>query len=358
MAKPSAQRQRRIFFDLNHPADFNLFRGLILKLREEGYRVRITARNKDRLHQLLRAEGIPFRGRGSGSRFLAGKYILGAFLIALTFLRVLLFRPGLTISLNSPYLIIASRILRIPSICFNDNDTDLRLHPFIKIATYIFTPSSYPIVFHRLHFRIPIFKEMAYLPDPLRPEQRDGIFLRVTCTDTTHHSRRDALDLPVLRSYIESFSDRFDVFLSSEKVLPEGLNGSVNEPGPEGFHEVLNRCRVFWGNSATMAAEAALLGIPSVYVSAEISSCLRELKDAGLLFHFMPNQLESSLQKAEELMESRRSCGEYCVLANWIRKSKIDMGAFLYWVVTNFPDSVDKLLHDPDWMREIGEPED
>jgi predicted glycosyltransferase len=328
---------------------------LILKLKGEGYRIRVTARNRGRLHQLLQAEGISYNTRGPGSRYYVLKYVLGAFLVLLALARLLVFRPGLSISRSSPYLILASRILRIPSLCFDDNDTDLRLQPWIRLANYIITPATYSRQFHECHFRIPVFKEMAYLPEPRPHEHRKGFFIRISRTDTTHHSRLDTLDLQVLNSYIGSFSDRYDVLLSSEYGIPDVLNGQVTEPGTNDFYGSLNHCRIFWGNSATMAAEAALLGIPAVYVSANISSSLVELKEAGLLFHFTPDRMETSLQHAEALMESRIGCGQYCVVANWIRKSKIDMGAFLYWVVSRFPDSVHKLQHDPDWKREFGE---
>ncbi len=197
-------RQKRIFFDLNHPADFHLFKHLIRRLKEEGYEIRISARKKDRLQELLSDEGITFLSRGAGSHTIAGKYLYGMLLLVLTLWRLIRFRPDLTLSLSSPYLILASRILGIPTICYDDNDTNPRLHPAIKKANCIFTPVSYPFLFHDRHFRIQVFKELAYLPPPADPARREGIFFRLTRTDTIHHSRHAALNLNSIIEHINT----------------------------------------------------------------------------------------------------------------------------------------------------------
>ena len=72
-------------------------------------------------------------------------------------------------------------------------------------------------------------------------------------------------------------------------------------------HEDLSSCKVCWGNSATMAAEAAMMGIPSVFVGAEIFSYLLDLEKAGLVFCFDPDQLEKSMKTANELLSEDKS---------------------------------------------------
>ena len=111
----------------------------------------------------------------------------------------------------------------------------------------------------------------------------------------------------------------------------------------------MNKCRAFWGNSATMASEAALLGIPSIYIVAEISACLKELEKSGLLFHFTPGELRESFQKLDELSDPSSPTEYFQNLRISICETKIDILAFLYAFVTEFPGSAKRLNVDTDW---------
>ena len=136
-------RNKRIFFDLNHPADFHFFKYLFSRLSEQGYTYKIISRDKDCLQDLLINRDITFVSRGTGSHTLIGKYIFAIYILFLTLFILIRFRPELTISLSSPYLIAVSRILGIPSLTYDDTDDNPRLLPLIKKSDYIISPATY-----------------------------------------------------------------------------------------------------------------------------------------------------------------------------------------------------------------------
>jgi predicted glycosyltransferase len=254
--------------------------------------------------------------------------------------QLLRFKPGLTMSLSSPYLVLLSRFLRISSITFDDTDYNPRLLPIIRLSKYLFSPASYPHQFHAGHFRLPVFKELAYLhPNYFQIKARDPqVFFRITRTDSIHHSRASLLDLDKLRVKISEVRLTHKVLLSSE--LPElEFDKNIQFANPTEIHNDLSRCSAFWGNSATMAAEAAVLGIPSVFVGAEKFAYITELEKYGLLFHFQPEQLDLSIEKLQHLLAGHPLPDYFMEMRNQLLSEKIDMTSFLIWFVENLPDS-------------------
>ena len=338
MARPRASK--RIFIDLNHPADFHLFKSLIAMLEAGGYELRISARKKDCLQNLLEAEGIQYLGRGRGSNRLGGKYLFGLYLLGLTSLRLMRFRPHITLSLSSPYLILVSRLLGIPTICYDDNDLNPRLQAFLKRASVLISPRNYRYKLNQRHLRLPVMKELAYIRELASPHKRQGIFFRITRTDTVHHSIESVLDQNILVPQIRSWAEREKVILASEEGSLSSEPAEVRQAHLIHFHEDLNSCQAFWGNSATMAAEAALLGLPAIFVSAELTSCLKELVEAGLLHHFLPADLEASFLKLEAclLEQNKETAARRAKKTEAFIAGKRDLNQLLFKLVEDYPN--------------------
>jgi len=330
------QRKSRksALFDLNHPADFHFFKFLFRWMDQEGWEYRILARDKELLHELLDHALIPYASRGKGRKRLLGKYLYALRVLFQLGVLALRFRPVLGLSLSSPYLALTCRILHIPCLTYDDTDLNPRLLPLIRQSSHLLSPASYPHLFHQGHVRVPSFKELAYLhpevfamdrapesnlpseklrapesdlpsdEDLVRPAHpgREAVFIRLTRTDSVHHSSRSRLDLARVLKRIHTLSDSYPLILSSELEVQASPSAKLTLARPLDIHTQLSACRAFWGNSATMAAEAAVLGVPAVFVSAEKFAYISELESYGLLFHFDPSELDASLEKLERLL--------------------------------------------------------
>lgn len=342
------QRKKRVLFDLNHPADFHLFKRLMRQLKESAYSIRVVARDKECLHELLESEGVAFISRGRGSHSLAGKYIYAAWNLAVLLFQLIRFRPGIAMSLSSPYLALLSSITGITCITYDDTDLNPRLLPLIRRSTCILSPATYPHKFHNNHFRLPVFKEMAYLhPTVFQADQESkDVFVRITRTDSVHHSHDSRLELDPLFEKIKLLSQQHPICLSSEVTLDSDHIDAVRRANPLHIHKDLAACRVFWGNSATMAAEAAVLGIPAIFVSAEKFAYISELEAYGLLFYFHPSQLQLSLEKLEQILAGNPSGEEFSEAHTRMLTEKIDITAFMAWLLEKLPDSITLLQKD------------
>ena len=350
MRHPRAHK--RILIDLNHPADFHFFKHLFSHLQSQDYTITVIARDKECLHLLLDEAGIVYTSRGRGKHSLAGKYLYAFRILVQLKTALIRFRPGLTMSLSSPYLVIMSRLLGIPCITFDDTDNNPRLLPLIKKSSYLLSPATYPHQFHKYHFRLPVLKELAYLhPQQFKSdeEERDGLFIRLTRTDSVHHSSASRLDQELVLQKMGKLSRDHPVLLSSESEADLPGTNTIQLADPVRIHRDLAGCSIFWGNSATMAAEAAVLGIPAIFVSAEKFAYITELEAYGLLYHFHPEDLEASFARLDDLLAGDPPAGHFRESRKKLLGEKLDMTAFMCWFVEALPESANLLLAEPEY---------
>ncbi len=345
------QRDKRIFFDLNHPADFHFFKNLFDHLRDNRYVMRIMARDKECLQDLLTDRDIAFVSRGTGHHTLFGKYIFAIYILLYTLFQLIRFRPGLTISLSSPYLITASKILGVPSLTYDDTDDNPRLLPLIKKSDYIISPATYSHKFHKHHFHLQAFKELAYLHPKyfIHEKTGEGVFFRLTRTDSIHHTSESKFEYSNIIEQINRISQDHTCFLSTEIGMTPEFSEKVLMADVVNIHKDLQKCKVFWGNSATMAAEAAVLGIPAIFVGSELFSYIKELGVYGLLFHYHPGNIEASLEKLDELIAGDDDGNQFERARQKLLKEKIDISAFMIWFIENLPESARIMEDDPDY---------
>jgi len=73
------------------------------------------------------------------------------------------------------------------------------------------------------------------------------------------------------------------VHLSSELHLPDDL-APLRYRGPASrIHHLIGHCRLAIGESATMASEAAILGVPAIYAGRDFPCYVRALEAAGMI---------------------------------------------------------------------------
>jgi predicted glycosyltransferase len=346
---------KKVFFDLNHPADFHFFKHLITWMHSKGYVIKIVARDKECLHMLLDDAGISYTSRGSGKHTLAGKYVYAIWILFLLLVELIRFRPSIAMSLSSPYLAVLTRLLGIICITYDDTDDNPRLLPLIRKTRYLLSPSTYPHKFHKGHFHLPTLKELAYLhPEQFKLDTNQaGVFFRITRTDSIHHSSASVLNEETVLKKMHQLSQKYPIVLSSEKDLDFGDDKSIHLADPLLIHRDLANCKLFWGNSATMAAEAVVLGIPAIYVSAEKFAYIHELEDYGLLFHYHPDDLHGSLEKLDSILAGNPPISQFKKAHALLLRDKIDMTTFMIWFIETLPESASILEKDEAYARKF-----
>ena len=64
----------RIFIDIGHPAHVHYFKNFIAAMEKDGHRFRVSARDKEVIHFLLKKYNIAYFNRGKGANSIVGKF--------------------------------------------------------------------------------------------------------------------------------------------------------------------------------------------------------------------------------------------------------------------------------------------
>ncbi|MET0556397.1 MAG: hypothetical protein ABW221_25390 [Vicinamibacteria bacterium] len=309
----------RLLFDINHPVQVHLFRPVIEACRGLGHEVRVIARDKDVTLALLAHFGIACEVLAPTGRGLFGFARELVVREARMTARARRFRPDLIVGTSAH----AARVARVSgarSIVMSDDDADAV--PVFRwlaypLATAIVTPSCLRHEHHgRRHRVYEGYQQLFYLhpqrfrPDPLVRrelglEAGESFGLLRLSALAAHHDRGvRGLSEAAVRGVQERVAGRFRLFVSSEKPLPASLEPLRVRVAPHRMHDVLAAAAFFVGDSQSMTAESAVLGVPAFRLNDFVGriSYLRELEDYGLAFGFRRGEEDALLAALERTL--------------------------------------------------------
>jgi hypothetical protein len=130
------------------------------------------------------------------------------------------------------------------------------------------------------------------------------------------------------------------VHVSSEAPLPAEISPFAFRDRPSQVHDFMKTCKMIVGESATMASEAACLGIPAIFLSHTGRGYTSEQdRKYGLIRHYRLDEWETCLRTmqkwaAEDLYDEWQR-------KRWnMLKDKIDVTSWLVDFLENYPESV------------------
>lgn len=337
-----AQRQR-IAVDITHPAHFHFFKYAIQTWQQQAHDVLILSRDKDLTLRLLDETGLTHHCLSRARRGLAG---LAVEMVAhgLGVYRALRrHRSQVVAAIAGTFMVHAARLLDIPSLVFYDTEnatlSNRITYPF---ATRIFTPRAYRDDLGARQERYDGFQELAYLhphqftPDPahlaaegLSPGE-PFTFVRLVAWDSHHDVGDYGVRDP--RQVVEVLARHGRVLISAESPLPDDLQSYARRGKVGGVHHVLAFARLFFGESATMASEAALLGVPGIFLSTSSRGYTDEMADRyGMVTNFNGAAAiqEKALAAAEAILADPASRQVYQERHRTMMAEQIDVTAFI-----------------------------
>ena len=119
------------------------------------------------------------------------------------------------------------------------------------------------------------------------------------------------------------------------------------------MHHALYFADMFIGDSQTMCAEAAVLGIPALRLNSFVGKLgyLEELEHKyNLTYGFKPNQSEELLSKIKELLSIKDLKKEWSNRKEKLYKEKIDYSELMIWFLKNYPESLRIMKKDPEFQ--------
>ncbi len=297
----------RVLIDIVHPADVLFFKRPIEMLTARGDQIEIVSRRKDVTCDLLDEFGLPHRAisiAGSGLVGLAAE-LVGRDWAMLRAVRR--FRPDVMVGFGGVAISHAGRLTGVPAISFYDSENaKLQTRITWPFIYRLFVPESYtgPTPAGRTT-RLAGTKELSYLhPASFMPDRdraiacgldpdRENFFVRVVSWRANHDLGKAGWSREILSAVVAQLSAIGRVHLSSERPLPEEFE-RLRYRGPiSGVHHLIAHCRLLVGESATMATEAAILGVPAIYCGHDFPGYVRELEREGMLHNIRPDELSS-----------------------------------------------------------------
>lgn len=351
----------KVLIDIGHPAHVHFFKNLIFNLKHDGHEVKITARDKEVSLALLNAYGLEFELRGEMRKGMLKK-AFGLLSIDLKLLKIAKkFRPDLLLGVHNPYVAHVGALMRKPVIIFTDTENvkiaSMLTYPF---ASVIITPVCFRDKINpKKHVTINGFKELAYLhPRYFKPlpeilakagvsENDRPIILRLISWGASHDVDLRGIGKGNEQSFIDALSEYGRVLITSEKPLESGLEKYRIRVSPEHMHSLLSYAQLYIGEGGTMAAEAAILGTPSIHIestgdghaSGELSGNFNELRDRYGLMYFYATQ-DEAMKKAIEILRDPNSKQKWQEKQQHLLSDKIDVTSWLTEFIENYPESM------------------
>lgn len=318
----------KVMITVVHPAWVHQFHTILEKLRARGDEVLMLAVDKDGAQSLLDSYGIPYVlcARGTGRNVAEKGWLFLRLCVEFT-ARALRFGPDILIGRASPMLAVAAWVCRKPHLVYEDTEVSkFSLRICKRLSTKILTPRTFLTDLGARQERVDTYKELFYLhPDVFTPDRqalRDAgfnpdepyVLVRFVAWNASHDVGKHGLDDEGQMSLVRRLgATGTRVWVSSEKPLSAALEPYRLQTPFALAHHVLAFARLVYSEGATMASEAAVLGVHALYVNVIKSGSTQEQSERyGLLYNFNDgaDRYERALDKALELLADPRLAEE------------------------------------------------
>lgn len=204
-------------------------------------------------------------------------------------------KPDVLVSFASPYAGVIARVFKKPHIAFLDTEHGRMLQWLDKkFSSHIITPSCFQQKQNPKQITIDTYKELAYLspayfkPGAALPKElklpEHYMLVRLVNHGAIHDVLKKQWKRKSKLQWVARLAQKYPVVISSEIKLPAELEPYRLTAPPQMFHQVLAHAKLVVGESATVAAESAVLGLPSVYIDYSSLGYVKELeKKYGLI---------------------------------------------------------------------------
>jgi uncharacterized protein len=353
----------KIIIDVNHPGHVHLFKNFAKKAEAKGWKILFTAKDKEVTVDLIKVYGFKYKKLGKHYTSKIGKlYSFFSHIIGLIW-TALFFRADMFLSHGSVPASWASFVLMRKNIAFEDTGNMEQIKLYKPFAHVIITAETFNRDFGNKQIKYKGYHENAYLhPSNFIADKsiyhslgigagEKYFLLRFVSWGATHDVGQSGLLDQTKREIISMLSNHGKVFISSESKLPDDLKKYQIKIAPQDMHSALAFADIYIGEGATMASECTMLGTPSIYINTLAPFYIKELHDAGLLFHFRNS--EGVVEKVSELLLIQD------LKKGWIEKSqkvlsnRIDLTAFTFWFVQNFPESIRIWKENPEMQHKF-----
>lgn len=300
----------KIIVDIAHPAHVNFFKKALRILSDQGHEILITGLRRGKLPRILENElgeySIHYVGKHTGSKFsIIYEANIKKFFNLLFF--ALRHRPDFGLSVGSFNLGAVMKMFGKPNLQFDD-DPERPVNVLLEklTSTRLFFP---PITKAEGNVEtMEALKEWAYLTpkyfkassDELSKyslESGNYIFVREVSSGSLNYQDQDS---NVVASFAHRFPTNVPVLLSLEDKETIGQYPKdwilLEEPVHD-IHSLIYHSRMLVSSGDSMAREAAMLGVPSIYCGIREMKANKLMEDRNILFKATPTDAPALMER-------------------------------------------------------------
>ena len=340
----------KILVDIGHPAHVHFFRHPIAKLRGRGHQVLVTSRDKECVIDLLDQHGLEHRVLSRQRTGLVGLAVELVQRETALYRLCRRFRPDVMAEIGGIFVAHVGKLMGVPALAFYDTENatlqNALTYPF---AAAVVVPRCYTGTLPaRRHIRYPGYHELSYLhPDYFTPDRdralaaglaRDGdtFLVRVVSWRANHDIGERGWTPAVVRRVIDHLSTKGKVILSAEHLAGAEFAAHSYRGRACDLHHLLAHCRLCVGESATLASEAAVLGVPAVYAAHTGRGYTDEQESRyGLVTNLRAPVAEPILASVEEILA--RPDHQWRAAKRALLADTLDVAAFVADCIERFP---------------------
>lgn len=329
-----------IAFDLGHPAHYLTFRDVLKNSEKLGFKPFIFIQEKDVLKDLLLNDGFDFTTRYNKGTTFSRVSLLPRDIV---YLRKLFKNKNIIANFAkcSPVGSCVAKSLNKRAIELDDTDpASGQIFLFRWTATEIWTPHCYYRDLGSKHKKFKGLIQLAYLdpsvfkPDKSVPrslgllERGKPILIRIISYDASHDwknwNNRDDFEI-----IVKKIEKDYEIILSIEgKNYPKKWDKYIKKFRASDYHHILAYSKLYIGSGASSAAEASVLGVPSIYTNYQKPGFIKWLEHKyGIIKSINSNNLSFEdvnrilEQKESEWLKIQKEILNYCInVPNFIKK--------------------------------------
>lgn len=359
-----------IYFVLNHPAHYHLFKHSIKELSNHGHSCEIFIRPKDVLKELLDFDKIEYNVLSDvekNSKRIIVSSIFGLLKKNIALSKFILKnKPDLMVGTDWAITILG-RLFNIPSLVLNEDDTLATPENkiFYPLAKTLLLPDCCDRgLWKNKRISYSGYHELAYLhPNKFIYDDeiinkyvginKSYIILRLVKLTSSHDKGKKGLGFNTIGKIISLYKEKYKILISFEGDIPEEFAKYSFNFNPIYMHHFLAGASLVIGDSQTMVAEAAVLGTPAIRFNDFVGklSYLDDIENKyGLAFGFKTSEQDKLFLKLEELSNSKDLKALWHKKINRLFKDKIDVTAFMVWFIEDYPKSLRIIKKNPDYQ--------
>lgn len=341
----------KILIDINHPAHVHFFKNPIKILNDMGHQIMVTSRDKEMAIELLDELDIPNKKLSSlrgGGLISLGKELVMRNLALLKVVRD--FRPDRMAAIGGTSIAQVGFLTHIASLVFYDTENaklqNAITYPF---CSCVLVPRCYEGWLPKgRHVRYAGYHELSYLhPQYFKPDlkialangikqDQDNYFIRIVSWQANHDVGENGWTPELLSKLISKLKQSGNVLISSERNLPAEFTPYLYKGKSSDVHHALAFCRLFIGESATMASECAVLGVPAIYAAETGRGYTNEQeKRYGLVKNIFSIEYQGIEKSVDEMLALNKKNLES--MHSGLLTETIDVARFIADSIVQFP---------------------